>query len=46
MSTLDGLLLAWDRQQAMILDLLDVVADDHMALRALWERWRGPEEWE
>lgn len=46
MSALDGLLLAWDRQQAMILDLLDVVSDDHMSLRALEGRWRGPEEWE
>jgi uncharacterized damage-inducible protein DinB len=35
MSALDGLLLALDRQQAMILDLLDVVSDDHMSLRAL-----------
>lgn len=35
MSALDGLLLAWDRQQAMVLDLLDAVSDDHMSLRAL-----------
>lgn len=34
MSALDGLLLAWDRQQAMILDLFDVVTDDQMGLRA------------
>jgi len=41
MSVLDGLLLAWDRQQAMILDMLDAVSDIRVAPHALWERWCG-----